>query len=98
MTHNTTAAAPATGTAAEKSNRHQAADGTSIAPGTDCVDLLGIVSGALVVVVKLDGDHYRRRTFLTLKAAERAVERAQARGHQAEVVLCSLQPVEGGSL
>lgn len=59
---------------------------------TDGVDLAGILSGVLVVVVRLDNDHYRRRVFLSLSAAERAVRRAHDRGHDAELVMCSLTP------
>lgn len=36
---------------------------------------------------------YRRRVFLTLAAAEKAVRNAQARGVNAHVVLCELRPV-----
>lgn len=58
-------------------------------------DAAGIVDGAYVVVVKVDDDHYRRRTYLSLSAAERNADRARARGQGAEVVLCRLSPVTG---
>ncbi|MCI1788620.1 MAG: hypothetical protein LKI58_11275 [Actinomyces sp.] len=52
-----------------------------------------MLSGVYVVVVEVDGDHARRRVYLSLTAAQRAQERAQERGQTAEVVLCSLDPV-----
>lgn len=47
----------------------------------------------LVVIVPDDPEpRHRRRTFFSLKAAERAAARAVTRGHRAEVVLCRLVP------
>lgn len=51
------------------------------------------IDGAFVLVVKQSHDRYRRRCFLTAKAAEAAVRRAQARGENAVVVLAELKPV-----
>lgn len=51
------------------------------------------IDGAFVLVVKLPGEKYRRRCFLTAKAAEAAVRRAQSRGENAVVVLAELKPV-----
>lgn len=51
------------------------------------------VRGCLVVVVEMPGEKYRRRTFLTLKAAERACRRAEEAGHPASVVVARLEPV-----
>jgi hypothetical protein len=53
------------------------------------------VRGCFVTAVSTSDGHYRRRCFLSLKAAERAVERAEAAGHEATGVLCRLVPVEG---
>ncbi len=53
------------------------------------------VRGTLVVVVETPGGKYRRRAFLTLASAQRAVARAEAAGHRASVVLARLEPVEG---
>lgn len=58
--------------------------------------LVGQVDGAHVVVVDLPRDRHRRRVYLTLGAAERAVQRAHAAGHDARIVLCRLVPVEVG--
>ena len=49
--------------------------------------------GSLVVVVRTPAGRYRRRVFLTLAAAERARDRAQDAGHDAEIVLCRLTPM-----
>ena len=47
----------------------------------------------LVVIVPDDPEpRHRRRTFFSLKTAERAAARAITRGHRAEVVLCRLVP------
>lgn len=56
-----------------------------------------VVTGALsAVVVRLDAaGRVSRRSFLTLAAAERAVDRARARGGQAAVSLVRLVPVGG---
>ncbi|MGO1629458.1 MAG: hypothetical protein ACTHX2_11635 [Microbacterium sp.] len=51
---------------------------------------------ALVVLVEDRSGNYRRRLYLSLRSAERAVERANARGADARLVLCRLEPVEGG--
>jgi hypothetical protein len=55
------------------------------------------VRGALVVVVEMDSGKWRRRCFLTVKAAEQAVARAEAKGYAATVVLCRLEPTAGWS-
>ena len=55
------------------------------------------VRGTLVVVVETPGGKYRRRAFLTLASAERAVRRAEDAGHTASVVLARLEPVAGWS-
>lgn len=51
------------------------------------------VRGCLVVVVEMPGEKYRRRTFLTLKVAERACRRADEAGHPASVIVPRLEPV-----
>lgn len=60
-------------------------------------DALTAVRGSLVVVVETPGGKYRRRCFLSLSSAQAAVERAQAKGYAATVVLARLEPVEGWS-
>ncbi|GAA1177818.1 hypothetical protein [Nesterenkonia xinjiangensis] len=42
-----------------------------------------------------DTTRYRRQIHLSLKAAQRAVERAQARGCEATITLCELRPLAG---
>lgn len=51
------------------------------------------VDGTFVVVVHVTGDKYRRRCFLTAKAAERAARNAQAAGHSARVYIAQLKPL-----
>ena len=51
------------------------------------------VRGCLVLVVETPGGRYRRRTFLTLAAAERACRNARDAGHPASVVVAQLVPV-----
>lgn len=59
------------------------------------------LSGAWVVLVTYVDSWQRRNVYLTLSAAQRAAERAHARGHRATAVLCDLQVVadiSGGDL
>lgn len=56
-------------------------------------DAAAVARGAFVVVVQLDEDRHRRRVFLTLAAAERHAVAARERGHAAQVLLASLEPV-----
>lgn len=53
---------------------------------------------AYVAVVEVAEGKYRRRPYLTLAAAQNAVERAEARGVAASVTLCELVPVVGGEV
>lgn len=58
-------------------------------------------AGAFCVVVETPSGHLRRRVFLTLKAAEHAVDLTEKRGQQAVVLLAELRPlyaVEAGQL
>ncbi len=56
-------------------------------------EFAALVDGTFVVVVKVTGGHYRRRCFLTVKAAEIAARRAQDRGENAVVILSELRPL-----
>ncbi len=81
--------------------RSQAApDGsTSLTSVEPLDDIARHVDGAFVVVVKVTAGHYRRRCFLTVKAAESAARRATDRGETATVYLAELKPlwkVRGG--
>ncbi|MEW9263342.1 hypothetical protein AB1207_01150 [Kineococcus endophyticus] len=56
-------------------------------------EVLAAVSNIFVVAVRVDGDHLRRRIYLSLSAAQRAAERAEARGKTADIILCKVTPV-----
>ena len=82
-----------------------ASNHTDSAPTTDpnlsliLPDSADLVAGVFVLVVTVPDDpepRHRRRTFFSLKAAERAAARAITRGHRAEVVLCRLVPETHG--
>lgn len=51
------------------------------------------VAGAFVLVVHVTGGRYRRRCFLTAASAQRAADRALARGENATVYLAELRPL-----
>jgi hypothetical protein len=71
-----------------------------VSVGDPLDELAAHIDGCFVVVVHVTGDKYRRRCFLTAKAAERAVRNAQAAGHNARVFLAELKPLwrlTGGS-
>jgi hypothetical protein len=51
------------------------------------------VDGGFVAVVEVAPDRYRRRVFMTLKAAENHVRRARERGQSARIVLATLTPL-----
>lgn len=52
-----------------------------------------VAGGAFVVVTHTFADRHVRRVHLTLAAAQRAVERAEDRGHQAQILLARIVPV-----
>ena len=56
-------------------------------------DLAQAIDGAFVVVVKVTGGKYRRRTFLTVASAQRAADNARALGHAATIYLSELRPL-----
>lgn len=68
----------------------RATNGFSLAAGDR---LCAILDGVLVTVVQDERGHARRKIYLSLAAAQHAVERARDRGHEAQVVLCQLAPV-----
>ena len=66
----------------------------SLIPVADALDEIAAhVDGTLVVVVHVTGDKYRRRCFLSAKAAERAARNAQTAGHNTRVYLAQLKPL-----
>lgn len=78
-----------------------ASNHTDSAPTTDpnlsptLPDSSDLVAGVFVLVVSVPNDpepRHRRRVFLQAQPAQRAADRAVARGHRAEVVLCRLVP------
>ncbi len=56
-------------------------------------DIARHVDGTFVVVVKVTGDKYLRRCYLSSKAAENAAKRATDRGETATVYLAELKPL-----
>jgi hypothetical protein len=72
----------------------------SLVPADPLDELANHVDGTFVVVVHVTADKYRRRCFLTAKAAQRAARNAQDAGHNARVFLAELKPLwrlTGGS-
>lgn len=64
-------------------------------------DIAHHIDGAFVVVVNATGGTYRRRCYLSVKAAQNAARRATERGETATVYLAELKPlwkVRGGGL
>lgn len=55
------------------------------------------VQGVYVVVVETSDDRMRRRVYLNLPSAQKAVARAEDRGHEARLYLARLDVV-GGAL
>lgn len=79
-------------------------DSHSVPLGADILGeldaLAAHVDGAFVVVVKVNGARYRRRCYLTAKAAESAAHKAVARGEDVVVYMAELKPlwrIKGGS-
>lgn len=70
---------------------------TSLAPTTltlvELDALAAHVDGAFVVVVKVSGERYHRRCYLTAKAAENAARKATDRGENATVYMAELKPL-----
>ena len=99
------AAAPGAGTGGGTGGDHQGAGSVPILPpGADIAEgatlptftperAAEVAGGAAAVVVHLYGERHRRRVFLTLAAAERAVRRAEDAGHQAHIVLSRIVPI-----
>jgi hypothetical protein len=51
------------------------------------------IDGSFVVCVEVAAGRYRRRCYLSAKAAESAVQRATGRGDNATVYLAELKPL-----
>ena len=67
----------------------------AVITGQDITDAVGGRLAVLVLTKSAGGDVVRR-SVLSIRSAERMVERAQTRGHDARVVLVQLVPVTGG--
>lgn len=80
---------------------HQGAGSTAILcqpAHSRATDTLPALTGyaVLVEVPSAPEPRYRRRLFLSLHSAQRALERAGVRGLDAHLVLLRLEPVGGG--
>lgn len=60
--------------------------------GLSRAEAINRVTGAYAVVVA--GKTIRRHLYLNLPSAERAVQRAEARGHTAHMILVRLTPID----
>ncbi len=88
----TTEGAPTSTTATKRSD-------SAILTSLD--DIARHVDGTFVVVVQVTAGKYRRRCYLTAKAAESAARKAVDRGETATVYLAELKPlwkVRGGGV
>jgi hypothetical protein len=56
-------------------------------------DIARHIGGTFVVVVETPAGKYRRRCFLSVRAAEAAAQRATERGETATVYLAELRPL-----
>lgn len=67
-------------------------DDTTLAPASDKHSdaMLGLNGVHVVLVTVTSTGHTRRRVMFGLPAAQRAVDRATAAGHEASIVLCQL--------
>jgi hypothetical protein len=74
----------------------RAVSGNALRPDVETQDWQSIcarMGGAFVVLVTITGERCRRRPYMTVAAAQRAVERAVDRGETAVVVLAELRPL-----
>lgn len=69
-------------------------DNSSIASFTPDMAAERAQGTLLLLVMNPETGRYRRRLYLSLSAASKAVERAEARGHVAHIVLGRFQVVE----
>lgn len=54
---------------------------------------LAHIDGLIVVRLEMPGGKYRRRTFLSVSAAQRAIRNAQERGLNGRAYLCEARPL-----
>ena len=88
------AAAPGGRTRGEAVNDHQGAGSLHSLPGTPDLHTVAALTGyAVLVTVPTDPEpRVRRRLFLSLHSAQRAAERAESRGLDAQLVLVRMVP------
>lgn len=76
---------------------HEARDLTLNLDSTIALDqAIAAHCDAYAVLVETTEGRYRRRLMLSLHSAEKAVRRAEAAGHQAQMILVRITPVTGG--
>lgn len=66
---------------------------TTVGTSDELQEYATAIDGAFAVVVRTAHGRYRRRVWLTLAPAERAVEKAIEAGHNAEIMIVELRPV-----
>ena len=71
----------------------RATESTTATGSTSSIVASTVPDAAYLVVVSTSDARNRRRPFLSLHSAEKAVERAESRGHAASLHLCRLVPV-----
>lgn len=80
--------------AANQGHSEKLSSDTSILP-----EHAGLVHGVYVAVIQIRGTNveprYRRRVYMNLPAANKAIARARMDGLDASIVLCELAPVDG---
>lgn len=84
-----------TGPAMNRDSRYtgQAARWRGVQPVEPLDELASVVNGTFVLVVEVADGQYRRRCFLSARAAERAARNATEAGHDAKVYLAELRPL-----
>lgn len=80
--------------AANQGHSEKLSSDTSILP-----EHAGLVHGVYVAVIQIRGKNvdprYRKRVYLNLPAANRAIARARMDNLDASIVLCQLTPING---
>ncbi|WP_143813984.1 hypothetical protein [Luteococcus japonicus] len=71
---------------------------TSVQPLVTDSEAKANLDGCLVLLVQIDAAHYRRRVFLSLNSAQRALSAARARGYSARIIACELHPLTVGGV
>lgn len=72
------------------------APGDKLVSAEHSIDALRARAAGYALLVENPAGKYRRRLFLTLASAQRAKDRATARGQYAAILLVRIVPVVGG--